>query len=206
LKIWRYVDLAKFVSMVATGTLYFPCATTELTDDPYEGWLPRSHIKALTEKLMRDYLEGMKQTRDAMQSGRHRASFDAEITHPQQKFDVQELLRKVSSKFGVSCWHINEGESAAMWQLYAAAGKGIAIESTRARLEGALQGGGIEVAQVRYMDFDTAESEKDHEPYLYALFTKRKSFAHEQELRAMIPLSRPGIGTAVPCDMDALIA
>ena len=48
MKIWRYVDLAKFVSMVATGTLYFPCATTELAD-PYEGWLPCSHIKAFTE-------------------------------------------------------------------------------------------------------------------------------------------------------------
>jgi hypothetical protein len=48
LKIWRYVDLAKFVHMLATGTLYFPCATTELKD-PYEGWLPRSHIKALMQ-------------------------------------------------------------------------------------------------------------------------------------------------------------
>jgi hypothetical protein len=28
LKIWRYIDLAKFVNMLATGTLYFPCATT----------------------------------------------------------------------------------------------------------------------------------------------------------------------------------
>jgi hypothetical protein len=46
LKSWRYVDLAKFVSMLATRTLYFPCATTELTD-PYEGWMPRSHIKVL---------------------------------------------------------------------------------------------------------------------------------------------------------------
>jgi hypothetical protein len=155
---------------------------------------------------MRGYLEGMKQTRNAMQPGRHRAAFDAEIKHPQEKFDA-ELLREVCSKFGVSCWHINEGESAAMWQLYAAAGKGIAIESTRARLEGALHGHSIAVDQVQYMDFDTAEIEEDHdEPYLYALFIKRKSFAHEQELRATIPLSKPGIGTAVPCDMDALIA
>ena len=46
MKIWRYVDLAKFVSMVATGTLYFPCATTELAD-PYEGWLRRSPHQGL---------------------------------------------------------------------------------------------------------------------------------------------------------------
>ena len=99
LKIWRYVDLAKFVSMVATGTLYFPCATTELAD-PYEGWLPRSHIRALTEKLMRGYLEGMKQTRNAMQPGRHRAAFDAEIKHPQEKFDVRNCSRGVQQVRG----------------------------------------------------------------------------------------------------------
>ena len=35
---------------------------------------------------------------------------------------------------------------------------------------------------------------------------KRKSFAHEQKLRAQIRLPTPGAGTAVPCDLNALIA
>ena len=35
---------------------------------------------------------------------------------------------------------------------------------------------------------------------------ERKSFAHEQELRATILLPTPGMGTLVPCDIDALIA
>lgn len=105
--------------------------------------------------------------------------------------------------FGVNCWHINEHESEAMWQLYTAAGQGIAIESTKARLEGALKGDGIHVDRVRYMDFDFDEIEKGHTHY--GLFLKRKSFAHEQELRATILLPTPGMGTAVPCDLNALI-
>lgn len=45
MKIWRYMDLAKFTHMLATQSLYFAC-TTQMTD-PYEGWLPRSHIAAM---------------------------------------------------------------------------------------------------------------------------------------------------------------
>ena len=54
------------------------------------------------------------------------------------------------------------------------------------------------------MDFDADEIEKGHKHY--GLFLKRKSFAHEQELRATIRLPTPGVGTVVPCDLNALIA
>jgi hypothetical protein len=204
LKIWRYVDLAKFVSMLATRMLYFPCATTELTD-PYGGWMPRSHIKALMA-LNQTYLDQMKHTRDAiiaMHPSRDRAPLDAVVEDAQRKLD-QQLLRETNAKFGVNCWHINKGESEAMWRLYTAAGQGIAIESTKARLESALKGDGIIVDQVQYMDFDRDEIDKGHRHY--GLFLKRKSFAHEQELRATILLSEPGVGTAVSCDLDSLIA
>jgi hypothetical protein len=115
LKSWRYVDLAKFVSMLATRTLYFPCATTELTD-PYEGWMPRSHIKALMA-LNHTYLDQMKHTRDAiiaMHPARDRAPLDAVVKDAQRKLDFQQLLRETNAKFGVNCWHTNEGESEAM--------------------------------------------------------------------------------------------
>ena len=204
MKIWRYVDLAKFVHMLATGTLYFPCVTTELKD-PYEGWLPRSHMKAFME-INRKVLGQMKATQETFLSQnptRDRAPFDDLIKDAQRKLDSQELLREANCKFGVNCWHINEHESEAMWQLYTASGEGIAIESTKARLEGALKGEGIIVDQVRYIDFDSDEIEIGHRHY--GLFLKRKSFEHEQELRATVLLPCPGEGTAVPCDLDRLV-
>jgi hypothetical protein len=110
LKIWRYVDLAKFVSMLATRTLCFPYATTELSD-PYEGWMPRSHIKALI-LLNQTYLDQMKHTRDAIiaiHPARDRAPLDAVVEDVQRKLDLQQLLRETNAKFGVNCWHVNDG-------------------------------------------------------------------------------------------------
>jgi hypothetical protein len=204
-KIWRYVDFAKFMSILATRSLYFPCATTELKD-PFEGWLPRSHIKALMG-INRAILDQMRNTHDAFLAQnptRDRVPFDALHEETQRKLNLQTLLREANSKFGVSCWHINEHESEAMWQLYTAAGQGIAIESTTERLEAGLRGDGIVIDRVRYMDFDADEIDKGHRHY--GLFLKRKSFAHEQELRATILLPKPGSGTQVSCDLDRLIA
>jgi hypothetical protein len=204
-KIWRYVDLAKFVHMLATGSLYFPCSTTELKD-PYEGSLPRSHISAEMQ-LVNRVLDELKTTLDsisALDPTRDRAPLDHIFEEAGRRLNVQKLRLAAAAKFGVSCWHINEHESEAMWQLYTAAGQGVAIESTKARLERALKGTGIVVDQVRYMDFDADEIEKGHKDY--GLFLKRKSFAHEQELRATIRLPTPGTGTTVPCDLNALIA
>jgi hypothetical protein len=205
LRIWRYVDFAKFMHMLATNTLYFPCVTTELKDS-YEGWLPRSHMKAFTE-FNRAYLDQMRSAQDrvlALHPTRDPAPFDAVLQNAQRKLDHRRLMQEVNSKFGVNCWHINEHESEAMWQLYTAAGQGIAIESTKAKLESALKSDGIIVDQIRYMDFDHDEIEKGHRHY--GLFIKRKSFEHERELRATILLPRPGAGTAVACDLNALIA
>lgn len=203
MKIWRYVDLAKFVHMMATQSLYFAC--TSQMRDPYEGWLPRSHIAAMMG-LNRAYLDQMKCTCDtilAQQPHRDSAQFDALLEDARQKLDLQKLLGEVNKKFGLNCWHINEDESEAMWRLYGVTGNGIALESTEDRLKSVLTADGIIVGRVRYMNFEHDEIEKGHENY--GLFIKRNSFAHEQELRATILLPTPGIGTLVPCDIDALI-
>ena len=44
-KIWRYMDLSSFISLVVNEAIYFPCATE--FHDPFEGHLPVSHNKAL---------------------------------------------------------------------------------------------------------------------------------------------------------------
>jgi hypothetical protein len=204
LKIWRYVDLAKFVGMLATGKLHFTCISD--FKDPYEGWLPRSYMKALTD-LNRTYLDQMRQTRDAIAD--HYPSIDPDkldtvVQDAQRHLNMQQLFRETNSKFGAICWHINEGESEAMWQLYGAAGSGIAIESTKDRLERALTGDGIHIDAVRYMNFEDDPIEKGHR-YLMP-FIKRKSFEHERELRAIVMLPESGKGALMPCDMDTLIA
>jgi len=43
-KIWRYIDLGKFASLLATEKLYFACPCE--FEDPYEGFVPKSHVEA----------------------------------------------------------------------------------------------------------------------------------------------------------------
>jgi len=55
--IWRYMDFAKFVSLLTGRVLYFACPAQ--FDDPYEGHLPRSHAEAwseITQRLADDML------------------------------------------------------------------------------------------------------------------------------------------------------
>jgi|SRR5271163_202795 len=47
MRIWRYIDLAKLVSMFSKKALYFD-PPSELID-PFEGYMPRSHVKAHEE-------------------------------------------------------------------------------------------------------------------------------------------------------------
>ena len=117
-------------------------------------------------------------------------------------------VKEVNEKFGASCWHINEGESEAMWRLYGAAGAGIAIEFTRERLEAAVKDltpHAVHIDPVRYMDFYSDPIDKGGHRHLMG-FIKRKSFEHEQELRAVVMLPEPGKGAGIPCDMNTLIA
>jgi hypothetical protein len=203
LKIWRYVDFAKFVDMLATKSLYFAC--TSQMADPYEGWMPGSHIAAMTG-LNDTYLSQMKDACDqalALRPQLAPTAFDGILEDARRKLDLPKVLREVNLKFGLSCWHINNDESEAMWRLYASAGSGIAIESTADKLKNSLRGDGIIVDRVRYMNFERDEIEKGHEHY--GLFLKRTAFEHEKELRATILLPTPGVGTAVPCDIDSLI-
>ena len=90
-----------------------------------------------------------------------------------------------------------------MWRAYPA--ECIAIESSVGRLaDAARHDRTITISDVRYADFDTDPIEQGHREYL--LFMKRKSFAHEQELRACVFLGDGTGGALLPYDLEKLIA
>lgn len=114
----------------------------------------------------------------------------------------------------ISCWHMNDHESAAMWKLYAASNQAIAIQSTFKRLQQCLQlhkhppMAEPILSKVYYADYEAEVVSRNY--YLSEFFYKRKSFAHEAELRAVmqylpkIPASSDSDGnvTAWYDDMD----
>jgi hypothetical protein len=135
MRIWRYLDLAKLVSLLTKKALYF--APPSELNDPFEGYLPRSHVKA-HEEIAANIVAQLKNDRDKLVAhfpGRDRSLIDAAVADAEKKLHAPELLKDIATRFGVNCWHKNDHESAAMWQLH---GNCVAIESTGERLKDAL--------------------------------------------------------------------
>lgn len=200
-KIWRYIDFAKLASLLISKSLYFACPSE--FDDPYEGFAPKSHMKAYSEMMQPsvDRIVSIKNQLGAQEPAAEK-TLDTALTKLAK--DLSTGYRKATLMFGASCWHISEYESAAMWKLYSAPGPCIAIESTIGQLKLSLTTRtDLAIDRVRYMDFDNDPIEKGHKHY--GLFLKRKSFEHEKELRAIIRLPEEGRGASVECNLDTLI-
>jgi hypothetical protein len=200
MRIWRYLDLAKLVSMFSTKALYF--APPSELNDPFEGYMPRSHVEA-HEEIAVNVLAQLKSSRDQMTAhfpGRDMTMIDNVVAQAEAQLNAPALIKDVATRFGVNCWHKNEHESAAMWQLY---GNCAAIESTEDRLKSAFGRDGINFDDVRYMDFDNDPIEKGHRHY--ASFIKRMEFQHEREMRANVLLKASCKGELIECDMEKLV-
>ena len=91
-KIWRYMDFQKFVSLLDKQALFF--RKVKMLQDNYEGTLPvfARLVKASMSKLF---------------------SNDNAYTNY-----VDGLLKLLKATTLVNTWHMNEVESAAMWDLY----------------------------------------------------------------------------------------
>jgi len=164
-KIWRYVDFTRFISMLEHKALYF-CRDDKL-GDPFEGSVPVANWE--DRRLMLEH-KGQK---------------------PFLHHDVAEVRKAERKLVFVSCWHMNQHESAAMWKLYAKTDEAIAIQSTYSRLL-SCTGERAHVGVVTYIDYETERIAKDYPPDVFMY--KRRSFEHEQEVRALI-VNKPKAGT-----------
>ena len=183
--LWRYMDFTKFVAILETNTLFFP-RLSEL-DDPFEGQLPRPAV----EKIM-NIAEGLT---EAEREERRRV-----IDHNVRFF------QEARSFFCISSWHMNDEESAAMWNIYLKSGDGIAIQTDFSAFKAAVAKSPIEVngGKVQYVDYYI----HDIDPCMTFnwVILKRRSFDHEREFRGVI-LGEAGTaaGTALPVCVPTLI-
>jgi Protein of unknown function (DUF2971) len=122
--------------------------------------------------------------------------------------------------YGINCWHMNEVESVAMWGLYSQGGDGVAIQSTIDRLKGCLakEPRDIIIAEVDYTDHAQVPETVGAISQLEPLFTKRRSYSHESEVRAVLEriaerteeeffgfLEKTTAGEAVTVDLPTLV-
>jgi hypothetical protein len=164
--IWRYMDLAKYPSMLNSRGLFFPRATS--LGDPFEGSAPRMLV------LSREYIRASRATDPALAQWK-----DA----PETLFDqMGTIVRDSVQKYLVSCWHMSEHESAAMWKLYSSSSESVCVRSTYRRLRLCIPQF-VFVGEVNYIDYET-QSFPPYQMFNY-ITHKRLSFSHERELRAV---------------------
>jgi hypothetical protein len=206
--VWRYMDLAKFLWMLQKNALFF--ARADQLGDPYEGHYTEPYVESLN-RFMQELTKNPSNRMDEQQA---------------REFATRVLTNHLTIKKEafVNCWHMNEEESAAMWKLYTSHHQSVCVRSTYRQLAEQLPGS-CKLGQIKYVDYRQAMIPSSN--VLNFINYKRRSYAHERELRAVIwsketenvqgetrPLFRgqtvcrsgEEIGKVVPVDLQNLIS
>lgn len=164
-KLWRYYDIVRFLTLV-NGDIYF--ARADKFVDKYEGAIPKQNYIR--------FVEWAGYESDDEEKDKIRLEFH-------KKF-VDERKKKVA----LSCWHLNERESAAMWEIYSKAGQGIAVRTSVDKLSKLKEPDGfeLEMFKVDYIDLETEYSDEYYYNELLPFKKKRIEFKHESEFRIML--------------------
>lgn len=184
-KIWRYLDIVKFLDLLNTSTLYF--ARADQFNDLHEGAITRVS-REHRDSLMTNLIDKKEV-----------------LPHYAPEYWEKKGVR-AKKEFLINCWHLNNYESAAMWQLYGKSNSGIAIQTTCKRLIDVLNKSraAMYLGMVKYIDYDndTIDWGNVISPFIH----KRMSFAHESEIRAIIWVKEEAnIGFKIKVDIKELI-
>ncbi|MED4693774.1 DUF2971 domain-containing protein [Peribacillus frigoritolerans] len=153
--LWRYMDLSKLLSLLDTNSLFFAKPKTFI--DTYEGNYSKYDLERINPWFLKYFEEG---------------------------FKLSDFVAAANEYAGVICWHMNDFESAAMWDLYLSSSEGIAIKTNYKRLMGSQVDNRFFVypGKVKYIDYHNEMASLN---VFETLFYKRKSFYHENELRLL---------------------
>jgi hypothetical protein len=177
------MNFTQLVSVLEREALFFSSARN--FDDPLEGSVTPVNVDARQRQMEEDDLS---------------SDFHERISGANEMFTYFTFI---------NCWHMNRYESAAMWDQYSRIDNGIAIQTTTDKLESSLgisqdaesngnvpvqsegdkglrmNGGEItETTPVTYIDYEQNGVPQGN--ILAPFAFKRRSYEHEQELRAMI--------------------
>ena len=130
------MDLPKFVSMLEAQALHF--ARVDIMEDVFEGSIGKASLEHRRNHLYGDMPDDVFEDFYAQMSGAEK-----------------KILREYTY---LSCWHMSEHESVAMWRIYQSGSpQGIAIRSTYRKLvESITDTRSVDAgSKVQYINFDT---------------------------------------------------
>ena len=142
--LWRYFNGQKFFDLCATKTLYFARA------DRFE-----------------DVLEGLKSPENPQGRSETERAFD-EAYNIKREWDMQaEGHQAMRMAAFVSCWHMNQRESRAMWRSYNLSSDSVAVVTSVKALCRAMKGDQIVGRPVRYVTPEHPRPEFDNYNLLF---------------------------------------
>ena len=214
--IWRYMDLPKFVSMLATGGLWFTKAA-KLLDDPYEGFCKSEH---------REFPPDEVRSRDHDPTDvKEPLEISVERMVAELSYISAEVCRNARDHLYVNSWCL-ASESMAMWQIYGSLAHGVAVKSSVGQYQRAAR---FEVPSSQYLlgrveyhsdlessadirrDFSRGSIPMGSGLWNHVLtlgFHKRSCYGYENEWRAALYQdSRPEVpGVHIAFDLEQLIS
>lgn len=176
------MDLSSLLWILENEKLHFDSPVDDF-EDRYETTLPKAWYE-LREHQMRSIGEAW--------------------DHDPDKYwqERSEQRQEMRNNIYATCWHANQRESAAMWELYGASNQTVAIQTTVDKLRRAFHEQdeyAITVGDVQYVDFDSdwddiSEDDMDKIRSVHSgnadsvglTLLKRKEFAHEKEVRGVV--------------------
>lgn len=165
-KIWRYMDFAKFASLLTSSSLFF--SKLKNLGDPWEGEWPDCYCEKIKKQIT--------ETRPSSQNE------DDTPALMQQVINMKDIIYDYVY---VNCWHINDYESAAMWKLYSLTNEGIALKTTIGKLRCELEKAdeAFKIRRIQYVDHKRLTPVTNEKSFAEPIFYKIKAFEHERELR-----------------------
>jgi len=198
--LWRYMDFAKYVSLLSSNSMYF--ARADKLGDPFEG---AKGLHSKKEKWNEPYLSFFRHTERNPSPPVKTAYSDDEIEeNAQRRLAKREHRGKQARKTTfINCWHENDSESEAMWKLYSNfLDYAVAVKTTYLNLyESMGKKPHIYIGRVKYLDY-----KKDYAGVHEAFWRKRKSFEYEREVRAIVyDPECSEIGKYIDCNLEILL-
>ena len=188
--LWRYMDFAKFVSMLEQKAIWLARADT--FGDKHEGRFPDE---------MRAYIDKAYE------------SFDGNDKSPvKDSNDFQDYL--VKNTF-ISCWHHNLEENMVMWEIYGKDKNAVAIKTTSRSIANNIDTSKLSGHSLLFKDVIYKNADEIAGALLYedCFFRKRRHFMFEKEVRISLdtysrfnPTKDTPIGYNLPAQLDKLIS
>lgn len=183
-KVWRYMSFSKFVSLLASRTLWF--ARPDTFQDKLEGSYSSVPVPITSEVLNQ---HGTSDPQEVL------AKLVPSWTAARQIFVEHSYI---------SCWNINEDENDGLWRIYGDISQMVCIQSTYRKLWNQLPNDSF-MGVVQYIDYREADINPSN--FFRLLMHKRKCFEHEREARSIIwrPNQESVPGLAIPIDPIEII-